>query len=84
MKAATTGIFVIGAAALAACGGDHPRMGAPVAGGLRAIAMLHDATGAAVGRATATEVGGGLRVTIDGSGLPAGIHGAHVHGCRRV
>lgn len=54
-------------------------MGAPVAGGLRAVAMLHDAAGVAVGRATATEVGGGLRVTIDGGGLPPGVHGAHIH-----
>ena len=75
----TIGMVALGAAALAGCRGDHPATGAPMAGGLHAVAMLHDAAGAEVGRATATEVGGGLRVTVDARGLPAGSHGAHVH-----
>lgn len=79
VRATMIGTAALGAALLASCGGDHPAMGAPVAGGLHAVAMLRDATGAAVGRATATEVGGGLRVTVDARGLPAGTHGAHVH-----
>ncbi len=66
--------------ALAACN-DEGKMatGTPVAGGASATAMLMTATGAPVGRATATEVGGGVRFTIDASGMPAGTHGAHVH-----
>jgi Cu-Zn family superoxide dismutase len=55
------------------------RTGAPLANGARAVAILHTADGTDVGRATATEVAGGLRFTIDARGLPAGTHGAHVH-----
>ncbi|WP_083500244.1 superoxide dismutase family protein [Sphingomonas endophytica] len=72
----------IGAAALslAACNDqDKMETGTPVAGGQRATAMLMTATGAPVGRATATEVAGGVRFTIDATGMPAGTHGAHVH-----
>lgn len=64
--------------ALGACH-DDVRTGAPVANGARAVALLHSADGAAVGQATATEVAGGLRFTIDVKGLPPGTHGAHVH-----
>jgi Cu-Zn family superoxide dismutase len=58
---------------------DDLHIGAPLANGARAVAILHTADGADVGRATATEVAGGLRFTIDAKGLPAGTHGAHVH-----
>jgi Cu-Zn family superoxide dismutase len=58
---------------------DDLHTGAPLANGARAVAILHTADGADVGRATATEVAGGLRFTIDAKGLPAGTHGAHVH-----
>ena len=72
----------IGAATLTlgACN-DEGKMdaGTPVAGAPRAVAMLATATGASVGRATATEVAGGVRFTIDATGMPAGTHGAHVH-----
>ena len=64
--------------ALGACH-DDMRTGAPVANGAVAVAILHNADGADVGRASATEVAGGLRVTIDVHGLPPGTHGAHVH-----
>lgn len=64
---------------LAACHGGHPHTGAPVADGARVVALMHDATGASIGRATASEVAGGLRVTIDVHGLAPGDHGAHVH-----
>jgi Cu-Zn family superoxide dismutase len=66
--------------ALAACN-DQGKMGtgAPVAGGATATAQLASATGAPVGRATATEVGGGVRFTVDASGMPPGTHGAHIH-----
>ena len=53
--------------------------GAPVAQAASAVAILRTPEGADVGRATATEVTGGLRVTLDVHDLPAGTHGAHVH-----
>ena len=64
---------------LAAC--SHPAMetGAAMPGGRLATAQLLDATGRPVGRATVREVAGGLRVTVDARGLPAGTHGAHLH-----
>ena len=43
----------------------------------RQLAALAEDTPA--GRATATEVAGGLRFTVDASGMPPGTHGAHVH-----
>lgn len=66
-------------AALGACAEDAGRMGSPTANARGATAMLMTASGAPVGRAMATEVTGGLRVTIDATGMPAGTHGAHVH-----
>ncbi|MDB5703669.1 MAG: superoxide dismutase [Sphingomonas bacterium] len=76
-------IVTIGTAALLAWGlagcDDGPRTGAPLADGARAVATLRTPDGADVGRATATEVAGGLRFTIDVKGLPNGTHGAHVH-----
>jgi Cu-Zn family superoxide dismutase len=63
---------------LAGCAG-HPEPGTPVPGGARATATLHDPRGLEVGRATATDVAGGMRVTLDARGLPPGTHGAHVH-----
>lgn len=70
----------VAALSLAACN-DEGKMdtGTPVAGGARAVAMLATATGASVGRASATEVAGGVRFTVDATGMPAGTHGAHVH-----
>ncbi|MBB3474879.1 superoxide dismutase family protein [Sphingomonas sp. BK345] len=77
-----TGMTAVGLAtlALAACN-DQAKMdtGAPVAGGAGATAQLATATGAPAGRATVTEVAGGLRFTVDVSGMPPGTHGAHVH-----
>ena len=75
-------ILALGTTALMlALGGCHDDMatGAPLAKGARAVALLHNADGAEVGRATVTEVAGGLRVTVDAKGLPHGTHGAHVH-----
>jgi Cu-Zn family superoxide dismutase len=40
---------------------------------------MRTASGLDAGRATATEVGGGLRLTLDARALPSGTHGAHVH-----
>lgn len=74
-------LMLVGSAglALAACSKDEMATGTPVAGGASAVAMLRTAGGAEVGRATATEVAGGVRFTIDASGMPAGTRGAHVH-----
>ncbi len=57
----------------------HPRVGDPVAGGAHAVALLNSANGVYVGRATATQVAGGIRFTVDARALPPGTHGAHVH-----
>ena len=66
--------------AVAACHDAHGRIGQPLPyPGRSAAAVLHDAQGAEVGRATAREVEGGLRVTLEVHGLPPGDHGAHVH-----
>jgi Cu-Zn family superoxide dismutase len=76
------GLMLTGAAALvlAACDKQAtPETGAPVAGGASATAMMVTATGAPAGRATATEVAGGVRFTVDAQGLPPGTHGVHVH-----
>jgi Cu-Zn family superoxide dismutase len=70
----------LSALALSACN-QEPKVhtGDAVAGGARAVAMLRTAAGVDAGRATATEVAGGIRYTLDVKGLPAGTHGAHVH-----
>jgi Cu-Zn family superoxide dismutase len=72
---------LVAAATLATAGCDRNRIetGAPIAGGRLASAAMRTANGADAGRATAREVGGGLRFTIDAGGLPPGTHGAHVH-----
>lgn len=69
----------LAALSVSACDKSGPKTGAPMANGARSVAMLRTADGADVGRATATEVGGGLRVTVDVTGMPAGTHGVHVH-----
>lgn len=69
-----------GALLLAGCNEEGKmETGAPVAGGASATAMLRTAQGAEAGRATATDVAGGVRFTFDGMGLPPGTHGIHVH-----
>lgn len=75
---------VLAGFALSACDKHHDlATGTPLAQGARAVALLRTPDGADVGRATATEVVGGLRITLDVkgdvAGLAAGTHGAHVH-----
>ena len=65
--------------ALAGCQQQRPEIGTAVANGAHAVALLRDARGAEVGRATATDVAGGVRFTVDARALPPGTHGAHVH-----
>jgi Cu-Zn family superoxide dismutase len=44
-----------------------------------ATANLLNASGFAVGTATITQVGDGVRLTVDGRNLPSGAHGLHIH-----
>jgi superoxide dismutase, Cu-Zn family len=44
-----------------------------------AVAELRTADGTAAGRAVATEQGGGVQIALTVDGMPAGLHGAHVH-----
>lgn len=72
--------MILGAATIGMAGCDRSmETGAPVADGRTASASLRTSTGADAGRATATEVAGGIRFTLDARGLPVGTHGAHVH-----
>jgi len=64
---------------LAACEQKDLDTGTAITGGQSANATLMSATGADVGRATATEVAGGIRFTLDAKAMPAGTHGIHVH-----
>ncbi len=50
-----------------------------MAGHFRAQADLRTPDGAEVGKAAVEEIDGALRVIIDVKGLPAGMHGAHLH-----
>lgn len=65
--------------ALAGCNDKALDTGMPIAGGAKAVAMLRTAAGVDVGRASATEVAGGIRFTIDAKNMPQGNHGAHIH-----
>jgi Cu-Zn family superoxide dismutase len=69
--------------ALGACAREEMATGTPMAGGAKAVASLRTADGTDVGRATATEVAGGLRFTVDGMSMPVGTHGVHVHAVGR-
>jgi superoxide dismutase, Cu-Zn family len=75
--------LLMGAAGLAALGGcmandgvepmdDMPRMAT-------ATADIRDSAGRSVGTATASQSGDSIRLSIEGTGLPQGAHGAHVH-----
>ncbi|THD35417.1 MAG: superoxide dismutase family protein [Sphingomonas sp.] len=76
---AMAGVALMALVTLAGCSHEEERVGAPVAGGRVAVAMLRTPSGQDVGRATVREVAGGLRVTIDARLLPPGMHGAHLH-----
>jgi Cu-Zn family superoxide dismutase len=76
-----TGLMVLAVATtgLAGCDRHELATGAALPGGTRAVALLRTSAGADAGRATVTEVAGGLRVTLDARALPPGTHGAHLH-----
>jgi len=65
--------------ALGACDHHELATGAPIPDGAHATATLLTAAGTEAGRATVTDVAGGIRVTIDARALPPGTHGAHLH-----
>jgi Cu-Zn family superoxide dismutase len=79
MKTIILGTAALAATLLGGCQRDRTETGTQAPGGRSAMAMLRTAANADAGRATATEVEGGLRITLDARGLPAGTHGAHVH-----
>jgi len=64
----------LGLAACVTTDGDTPPIGLPVA-----TAQLLDANGKVVGLATVTGTDGDLKVRVAVEGLPAGVHGAHIH-----
>ncbi|MBO9711275.1 superoxide dismutase family protein [Sphingomonas sp.] len=76
--------LALAGASLMGCAGAH-EAGAPQSGGrymaghFRAEAVLHTADGAEAGRAVAQEKDGALLVTVEVKGLPAGVHGVHIH-----
>jgi Cu-Zn family superoxide dismutase len=67
--------IAIAAAALAGCTTMSGGSGAE----RTATAPLRTAAGADAGTVTATQAGDAIRIRIDARGMPAGIHGAHVH-----
>lgn len=79
MRVMMTAAIATIAIGLGGCEQKGVATGSPVIGGARAVAALQTATGTPAGQATATEVAGGVRFTIDATGLPPGTHGAHVH-----
>lgn len=69
-----------GLAALAGCmanDGMEPMDDGPAMA--TATADIRDGMGRSVGTATADQVGDSIRISIRGSALPQGAHGAHVH-----
>jgi len=45
----------------------------------KATAVLNDSAGAQKATATLTQTGKGVRLVVDAKGLPAGVHGVHLH-----
>lgn len=69
---AFAGTAMLGVAGLGGASAMAPRAGS-------AIAALRTADGKPAGRAVATEKNGGVQIALSVSGMPAGLHGAHVH-----
>ena len=78
MKYATLPTLGTVALGLSACDQTKMETGAPLPGAPSATATLRTGTGADAGRATATEVAGGLRVTLDAVNVPASLHSFRV------
>lgn len=79
MRFAVVATTTMATLALGGCAGYTKGMGKQDPIGRIAVASLLTADGKGVGRATAREATGGLRVTIDATGMPTGTHGAHIH-----
>ena len=76
-------IILVAAASLgglAACttGYDDPPP-SPTQGVGTATALLRDAAGRTVGTANASQTSGGIKISIEGTSLPSGPHGVHLH-----
>ncbi|MBA3879677.1 MAG: superoxide dismutase [Sphingobium sp.] len=78
MRMATMGLSVL-ALATTGCNIDAKPVGSALPDGRTAVAMLKTAAGVEIGRASAREVEGGIRLTVDAKGLTPGDHGVHVH-----
>lgn len=79
---ARNAILIFGAAGLlAACSttGQSDSAAAGPAPARIASAELRNGAGVAVGRATASEAGDGVRVSVEAFGVAPGVHGLHVH-----
>lgn len=71
-------IATAGCAAMGDRAGSSSDMAQPSRTG-GALAVLKTADGITVGQATASAVDGGIRIAVEGMGMPPGVHGAHVH-----
>lgn len=79
----TAGLVVAALAATPALAHQAPKAGAGMAArqaAPTATAELVDAQGHKVGTAQLSEVQGGVRIVLEASNLPPGVHGFHVHG----
>lgn len=79
MRIAITAAALLATISVGGCASYTQGMGAQELSSSIAVAVLRKADGTPVGRATAREVQGGLRVTIDAMAVPGGTHGAHIH-----
>ncbi|HTG38286.1 superoxide dismutase family protein [Sphingomonas sp.] len=70
MATTAVGALMLGACAMTGAGGG---------GDQSAVADLITANGQSVGRATATQMGDGIQLMVEGRNMPPGAHGAHVH-----
>lgn len=73
---ASAGALLLGGCASAGSAGSAA---ATSPSAIVAHAPLATAAGAAAGEGRVEEMSGGLRLTVDASGIPAGVHGIHVH-----
>jgi len=79
MRIAIVVVTAVALGAIGGCASYTEGMGQQDPAGRIAVAPLMTADGRPVGRATAREATGGLRITIEAQGIAAGTHGAHIH-----
>jgi len=79
MIAASAAALVAGCAAAQDHAGHAGHAGHAAAAPAQAQADLRTSAGADAGKAIAEVEGDGLKVTVDVVGIPAGVHGVHVH-----